>query len=347
MQPVPRLERSGPLPHWRSCAKNLATDIDSTAMAFPFVGPSSSAAGRLAGALVAVLLCAPFSQRASAQVAGPPQSLSASVLGSTVTLSWQPPIAIPPGLSGYLIEAGSSPGSTSVALPLANVLTYSVSAPNGRYFVRVRALVGATPGTPSPDIEVVVPTIPTAPTNLVATVARFTVNLTWRFGFGSSEVTQWEVHAGSAPGLSNLAVVPVPGGSQLLTATVPEGRYYVRVVARNQTGASPPSAEVEVITGPSVCNLPSTPTGFAVMGGRGGVNLRWDGWSGYLPTGFLLVAGTAPELAEFSIALPRITAFSSPAPPGTFYARLATYNACGQSPFTPAVPFTVVARDQP
>lgn len=302
---------------------------------------------KVAVSVAALVLALLPGRAANAQVVGPPQSLSATVLGSTVTLSWQPPAVVPPGLSGYLIEAGSSSTGTDVTLPVGNVLTFSVSAPNGRYFVRVKALVGATAGAASNEIDIVVPTIPTAPTNLVATVARFTVNLTWRFGFGSSQVTQWEVHAGSASGLSDLAIVPVPGGTQLLTATVPEGTYYVRVVARNATGASPPSAEIAFTTGPNICNVPSTPTGFVVRGGRGGVNLSWNPWSGYLPTGFLLVAGTTEATSDFGIALPRITTFEAPAPPGNYFARIATYNACGQSPFTPAVPFTVVARDQP
>jgi hypothetical protein len=307
-----------------------------------------SAPAHLVALWCAALTLAPFLSR-DAAAQHPAQSLSAAVLGRGVTLNWLPPASAPPGLAvtGYLIEAGASSGRTDVTLPLGNVLTYSVMVPNGRYFVRVRALFGAAAGSPSNEIELVVPTPPTAPTSVVATVARFTVNLTWNYGFGSSEVTQWDLHAGSASGLSDLAIVPLPGTTQLLTATVAQGTYYVRIVARNETGASPPSAEVVFTTGPYVCNLPATPTGFLVMGGRGGVNLRWDGWSGFLPTGFLLVAGYTAATAEFSLALPRITTFAAPAPPGNYYARIATYNACGQSPFTAAVPFTVVARDHP
>jgi hypothetical protein len=299
---------------------------------------------RFAGVLAAALLLAPHLARdAGAQVVNQPQSLSATVLGRGVTLRWQPPISVSPGFTGYLVEAGAGPGQTSVSVPLGNVLTYFVIAPNGRYYVRVRALFGATPGpVASNEIEVLVPALPKAPANLTATVERFTVNLSWNFGFGSSTVSGWQVHAGSAPGLSDLAIVPLPSSRRLLTATVPAGTYYVRVVAINASGASPPSDEVVVTTGPTICDLPSTPTGFYAVAGQGGVLLYWDAWTGHLPTGYLLGAGFSSSASDIgTFTLPRVTSYGSFAPENTYYARLAAYNACGQSPFTPDIAFYV------
>ena len=58
--------------------------------------------------------------------------------------------------------------------------------------------------------------------------------------------TTFTVEAGSAPGLSNLAFVPVMTGTTLTVPDVPPGTYYVRVRAWNYIGASVPSNEVVV-----------------------------------------------------------------------------------------------------
>jgi hypothetical protein len=289
----------------------------------------------------ALILAPPVTRQASAQV-NPPRSLTASVLGRGVTLNWQPPSSLPPGFTGYLLEAGANRGETSVSLPLGNVLTYFVIAPNGRYFVRVRALFGATPGPASNEVEVIVPPLPPAPVNVTATIERMTVTLTWERGLLSASVTGWEVHAGSASGLSDLAIVPVPVTRRTLTGTVPAGTYYVRVFALNPSGASPASEEVVVTTGPHICDLPGTPSGLYAVAGQGGVLLHWDPWSGPLPAGYLLGAGFSRGASDIgTFALPRTTGYGSLAPAATYYVRLAAYNSCGQSPFTPDVEFRV------
>ena len=188
---------------------------------------------RFVGVLFAALMLAPLLARDAGAQVNTPQALSATILGRGVTLRWQPPSSVTQPLTGYVIEAGASPGTTGVSQPLGNVLSYFVIAPNGRYYVRVRALFGVTPGPASNEIEVVVPPLPTAPTNLAATVARFTVNLTWNFGFGSASVTEWQVHAGSAPGLSDLAIETLPSSTRLITATVGE-RHLLRSSRRAQ-----------------------------------------------------------------------------------------------------------------
>ena len=150
-------------------------------------------------------------------------------------------------------------GTTAVSIPLANVLVYSVTAPNGRYFVRVRALFGATPGPPSNGVEVFVGVSPpTAPANFTATVTQFTVAFTWTYGANSSGVAGWQLHAGSAPGLSDLAIKSFSSTTRSFTATAPAGTYYVRVYPFNHAGPSPPSTELTVVTGraSAICRSP-------------------------------------------------------------------------------------------
>jgi hypothetical protein len=70
---------------------------------------------------------------------GRPGTLTESGQGSTVTLTWQAPTTGPVP-SGYVIEAGSSPGLANLAvLRVGNVTSFTTTAPPGVYYVRVRA----------------------------------------------------------------------------------------------------------------------------------------------------------------------------------------------------------------
>lgn len=290
--------------------------------------------------VLALVIAVPWPADAQA-----PRNLTATVSSFTgrVTLQWQAPTT--PGFTGYLIEAGLSPGTTAVSIPVSRVLIYGVNAPNGRYFVRVRALYGSTPGpAASNEVEVVVALQPpSAPANFTATVARLTVTFTWSSGSNSSTTTGWELHAGSAPGLSDLARVPLPFTTRTLTVTAPEGRYYVRLYAINHVGPSLPSTELLVMTGPGVCDVPLTPTGFSALAGQGAVHLSWDAWSGPLPTGYLIAAGSSPGASDVgTFPIPRSTVLLTFAPAGAYYARLAAYNACGATAFGDEISFTIL-----
>jgi hypothetical protein len=85
--------------------------------------------------------------------AAAPASLSAGGAGSTVTLSWTPPPGEAP--SGYVIEAGSDPGLSDIAvLQVGSVTSFTTEAPPGTYFVRVRAVNAHGPGVPSTEVVV-------------------------------------------------------------------------------------------------------------------------------------------------------------------------------------------------
>lgn len=85
-----------------------------------------------------------------------PGTLSASVSGGVVTLSWS---AAAGNATSYVIEAGTAAGLTNIgALPTGHLdTTWSVPAPAGTYFVRVRAAnaFGLSPATN--ELTVVVP----------------------------------------------------------------------------------------------------------------------------------------------------------------------------------------------
>ena len=94
------------------------------------------------------------------------------------------------------------------------------------------------------------PGVPGTPS--VAINSGGTVVLTWAAATGSPAV--YIVEAGTATGLSNLAITDV-GSVTTLTATgVGNGTYYVRVRARNACGTSAASGELTLVVGSAARN---------------------------------------------------------------------------------------------
>jgi hypothetical protein len=172
---------------------------------------------------------------ASAQP-GAPQNLSATVSGSNVTLTWSPPAG--GGAAGYVVEASLTPGGPVIAsLSVAGTTLFVPAVPTGTYYVRVRAANGlatsneitvavGTSGCPAPPLP---PALRVRSAGLLATVS-------WGSGGGCAP-TSYTLFAGSAPGLSDIAVVNA-GGQLGLSATAPAGTYFVRVLGTNAFGSA-------------------------------------------------------------------------------------------------------------
>jgi hypothetical protein len=62
---------------------------------------------------------------------------------------------------------------------------------------------------------------PLAPTLLPASVSGTVVNLPWTANPAGPAATLFQIHAGSAPGLSDIAIITVPANPTLLTAVAP------------------------------------------------------------------------------------------------------------------------------
>lgn len=188
---------------------------------------------------------------------GAPQSLTASVNGNDVVLAWLPPSTggVP---ASYIVEAALSPGGAPIAaLPAPSTLLSVPSVPNGVYYVRARAVNADGTSGVSNEVIVSVPgggpgacsAPPNAATSLTASVTGTAVALGWTAASGGCAATGYVVVAGSAPGLSDIAIINVPAGVTTLSAAAPAGTYYVRVVALNAFGGSAPSNEVIVTVG--------------------------------------------------------------------------------------------------
>ncbi len=92
------------------------------------------------------------------------------------------------------------------------------------------------------DVDLVRLTEPSAPRNFGANVTGSHVELSW----APTGALRYEIEAGSAPGLTNLATVSVTD-THLTVDGVPPGVYYLRVRAINTIGKSGASQEVRVV----------------------------------------------------------------------------------------------------
>lgn len=172
-----------------------------------------------------------------------PGSLSETTSGTTVSLAWGAAI----NASSYVIEAGSATGLADIAvLGTGQRLALQVSAPIGRYFVRARGVNSCGRGAASNEVVIAIGgPPPSAPTNLTARVMGRTVALDWAAP-GIGEIpTFYQLEAGSAPGLSDLAVIRTTDSGYVAAGVLP-GRYFVRVRAGNGAGLSGPTADLVV-----------------------------------------------------------------------------------------------------
>lgn len=176
-----------------------------------------------------------------------PGALSGTTSGGAVSLRWGAAI----NAASYVIEAGSQPGLADIAvLGMGPRLELQVGAPAGRYVVRARGVNNCGRGAASNEVILNVGgPPPSAPTNLRVRVTGRTVALEWAAPTVGEIPAFYQVEAGSAPGLSDVAVARTVDRSVVAVGVVP-GRYFVRVRAGNDAGVGEPTADVVVDVSP-------------------------------------------------------------------------------------------------
>jgi hypothetical protein len=242
-----------------------------------------------------------------------PTNLVVSASGSTATLRWTPSGgACAP--TGYIIEAGSTPGAANLANFNTGTTDTTFVAGDvgaGTYYVRVRGGNSAGTSAPSNEATLVVTgtgcTTPGAPGGLTGSVSGTNVSLAWG---GVSGATSYVLEAGSAPGQSNV-VVSDQGLATSLSATAASGTYYVRVRARNACGTSAPSNEIVLNVGNSPCNFAVSPTNQSVSNAGGAATLTVTAsagcaWTASSNSSFITVtsgaAGSGNGTVAYSVA---------------------------------------------
>jgi hypothetical protein len=289
-----------------------------------FVGEDSftyradSVAGVGGSALVTIAVGEPTSVQ-------PPRELRVSAIaGTSVTFRWQAP-AVGPAPVGYVVEGGVLPSQTlaSFETGLAAPI-FTVTAPPGSFYVRVRALGPGGPSGVSNEIPVHVTTAvaPSAPTALHGTASGNTLHLAWTPTFlgGAGTGAVLDVTGSLA------ASLPLPAVERISFAGVPAGTYALTVRSVNAGGSSAPSAPL-LVTVPGVCaGAPEPPRNVLAYVVAGTSFLVWDPpATGDAPTGYLV---TVPGFG----ALPTgQRAVSGSLPAGIYAIDVRAIGACGTS----------------
>ncbi|MEZ5293855.1 MAG: hypothetical protein R2745_22420 [Vicinamibacterales bacterium] len=258
------------------------------------------------------------------------------IAGHVVTLRW----TMPPGgpaPTGFLLEGGLLPGEVLASVATASpAWTFTMTAPSGSFYARVRALNGALPGPASNEIpiHVNVPLAPSPPRDLLGLVAGSTLSLAWTNTFDGGTPTSIVVEVtGTTVASATLAL-----GDTLSLPGVPPGTYRIAVRTSNAAGMSERSSTLTLSVPAACAGPPAVPAQVFASAAGGVVSVDWaPGLEGPAPTAYVIVV-TGTWVG--ALATPA-RALRGPAPPGAYDLRVMALNACGASAASPPVTLAV------
>lgn len=265
-----------------------------------------------------------------------PTNLAYTLTGSALALTWTAPAS--GGVTGYIVQAGSSSGATDYANVATGSTATTFSATvggNAVFYIRVRATNTAGTSLASNELVVVVGSPsqpPGAPTALTASISGSSVTLSWTAPATGGAPTSYIVEAGSTTGSADLASFSTSGSSTTFSAAgVAAGTYFVRVKAQNGAGTSLASSEIVVIVG-TACTAAQAPSNLVASASGSTVTLQWT--AGANATSYGLQAGSGPGLSDLFdrdlvSAATSLTAVNVGA--GTYFVRVRSINTCSVS----------------
>ena len=258
-----------------------------------------------------------------------PTGLAVVVAATTVQLTWNPPPQGTP--TSYVIEAGSTPGASNLAVVDTGSPATSLTAPvpPGTYFVRARARRGGFTGGASNEVIVDVTgacSAPGIPAALIHAVSGAAVQLAWQ---PAANATSYLLEAGSSAGLSDLLAINV-GNVTAFGATAAPGTYFVRMRGVNPCATSAPSNEAVVVV--AGCTPTIAPASLTATAANGVVSLSWGAVAG--ASGYVLEAGFSVGASNAAVFNVGGTAIAGAAPAGRYYVRVRARTACGLGPAT-------------
>ena len=175
-----------------------------------------------------------------------------------------------------MFEGGVAPSQTlrRPARPGRPAPVFTIAAPNGSFFVRIRALGPGGPSGTSNEVplHVGVPVAPSAPAGFQATVSGSSLHLGWTptFGGGVASGAMLDV-TGTLAG-----TVPLAAGERISLAGVPPGNYRLRLRSVNAGGSSVATAPVDIAVPGACAAAPDAPANLLAYVAAGVTNLLWD-----------------------------------------------------------------------
>lgn len=169
--------------------------------------------------------------------------------------------------------------------------------------------------------------IPMTPTGLVAAVVGSTVTIQWSDADNAG--ASYEMHVGSRPGSSDLAVVSVASTS-ITVPNVPSAVYYVRLAAHTPAGTSAPTADLAVtVAGSSRSRLPA-------------VHLAWlPDAADTTPSAYLVRVGCRPGAIDYELPAPTPSLTVPAVGAGVYLVRIVSLRQSGLGPLTPEMTVVV------
>ena len=153
------------------------------------------------------------------------------------------------------------------------------------------------------------------------------MHLAWTPPITGGAPAGYLLEAGLTPGSAEFQQ-PLGLVTSLSVPGIGAGRYYARVRAANGVGASEVSNEVTVTVG---CVARPSPPVLAAAANGGLVSLVWTEQDGCDGTTYRLLVGSQPGVVDLALIPVAVSAFRSPAPPGTYYVRVVADTALGTS----------------
>lgn len=253
----------------------------------------------------------------------------ASVSGNVATLRWNPP-QLGPAPDTYVLEGGVTAGSTMAVVPTGSTAPFfTITAPNGSFFVRMKSSRGGAMSLPSNEVRLHVnaPLRPDAPTNIQGAVRGSALWLAWRNAFsgGTPQSLMLDV-TGSAT-----VSLPIPLSEEFNLPAIPDGTFTFRLRAVNAAGVSSQSGSVTLTAPSTTCALPRVPMNFQVTRTGNVISASWETPSGGTPAAGYRLNVSGSYVGSFPIAG---RGFASGAPAGTYNFSVQAVNACGAGPVT-------------
>jgi hypothetical protein len=254
----------------------------------------------------------------------PPRELRVwSMVGNVVTFRWRPP-GVGPAPVGYQLEGGATPGAADVGVATPSAPIFTVPAPTGSFYVRLRTLGvgGPSPVSNEIRIHVGVPVPPSPPVGLQATSVGDAVHLAWTPTFGGGAAAGYVLDVTG----SLVASLPLPAVERVSFAGAPGGSYALALRAVNGGGSSGQGAPVPLVVPGACAGSPGVPTHVLAYTAGGTTFLVWEPpTSGPAPISYLI---SVPGVGS----LPSATrAVSGPLPPGTYTINVMSVGPCGVS----------------